>query len=678
MALWSVLCAMAAVGRAGAARVFKDRSYDEIMVEWKRLESTYPEYVQLFTAQDRWGLASPGTCGTTPCVQLIARITDESSLPDAARAEVFLGGALHGDERIGPNAVTELAGWLLEANAAGNAWASVLLRKRSLYVMPMTNAWGYSHNRRSEVNVDTNRDFPYFQPSTQCMKSITARALNELFREHLFQLAITFHGGMDAIVYEWGDTEHTGALETSPDDAGQHTLAFAMRDYAGQLDGAMFPAGPINSIVYPVDGGMEDWAYAGSWGTGKGACSATTFGGYPAERTTYDATNHLRMLNILIEAGPKHPPLAKYGSTTELLRSQGAGNGHISRNVRMALMVLDVVEPYVVWVDPPATLGCVPGRELPLAWEVGGAFTVDATQILSGAWGGGALCGGGDVAAAAAAGRGLGGCESARAGATLSADGSAIVTAAPTATLAVATKTALQQGGDKTRWTEPNWKQRDMGAGAGSEFVARFAACLPLPADGSAVFAVVRARVDQGWGRKLATPVHPDIAPQSHYVNARTNPKWRARVSPPPPPGQAAEVHTVAGRKDWLSAARRLGGSASLASPLAVVASRNIASAAAAVGAATEQAEGSTPPRGSLRAAHAGAGVTAMPSGAASSVSVASVVHAPLFALAIVVALLALCFCSLRKRFGRTVGGGERDGRARQTKAGRTPVVVRG
>ena len=266
---WSVAVAVLAAGAYGEdARAFKDRSYDEIMVEWKRLESTYPEYVQLFTAQDRWGLASPGTCGgAAPCVQLIARITEESSLPDAARAEVFLSGALHGDERIGPNAVTELAGWLLEANAAGNAWASVLLRKRALYVMPMTNAWGYSHNRRGEAGVDTNRDFPYFQPSTQCMRSITARALNELFREHLFQLAITFHGGMDAIVYEWGDTDHKGAKETSPDDAGQRTLAFAMRDYAGQFDGTMFPAGPINSIVYPVDGGMEDWAYAGSWGT---------------------------------------------------------------------------------------------------------------------------------------------------------------------------------------------------------------------------------------------------------------------------------------------------------------------------------------------------------------------------------------------------------------------------
>ena len=29
-----------------------------------------------------------------------------------------------------------------------------------------------------------------------------------------------------------------------------------------------YRAKPINSIVYPVYGGMEDWAYAAGWDTG--------------------------------------------------------------------------------------------------------------------------------------------------------------------------------------------------------------------------------------------------------------------------------------------------------------------------------------------------------------------------------------------------------------------------
>ena len=619
------------------SRPLRERSYAEMTAEWKRLEREYPQYVHLTTAQDRWGLASPGSCGPSgPCVQLIARVTEEATLlTDAARAEVFLSGALHGDERIGPNAVTELTGWILEQRAAGNEWATLLLRKRALYVMPMTNSWGYHHDRRTENGVDTNRDFPYFQKPAKCMVSITARALNELFREHVFQLAITFHGGMDAIVYEWGDTEHIGTKMTSPDDAGQHALAFAMRDYAGTFENTMFPAGPINSIVYPVNGGMEDWAYAGSWGSGKGACTPSSFGGYPAERTAYDATNSLRLLNILIEAGPKHPPHAKYGSTDELLRASGVGDGHIARSVRMSLMVLDAVEPYVVWVAPPASLACAAGEQ-PVAWEVGGAFTVDATQVLSGAWGSRTLCA---YAVEDAVAPTLRGCDLGSE-ATLAAGGAHIAVAGvPLA--AIDRTTAVQSGAKSTRWTASGWAQRDMGAAP--FFLPRFTACVPLPADGSAVFAVVRARVDQGWGKKLKTPVYPNIAPQSHYVNARTNLNWAATVSTPAKGNAPAEVHRIVGRLDWLSNARRFGSVAAAAklSPSPLPALRATRSRAAEPSFGTARA--ASPPRDD---------------GMSPLVAVKPFRVLPtLLAVCVVLGLGALCFFSLRRRVQRKVGG---------------------
>ena len=34
--------------------------------------------------------------------------------------------------------------------------------------------------------------------------SVRDRVVNELFRRHVFQVGITFHGGMEAIAYEWG------------------------------------------------------------------------------------------------------------------------------------------------------------------------------------------------------------------------------------------------------------------------------------------------------------------------------------------------------------------------------------------------------------------------------------------------------------------------------------------
>ena len=34
------------------------------------------------------------------------------------------------------------------------------------------------------------------------------RVVNEVWREHVFQLAVTFHGGMVGMAYEWGTLDH--------------------------------------------------------------------------------------------------------------------------------------------------------------------------------------------------------------------------------------------------------------------------------------------------------------------------------------------------------------------------------------------------------------------------------------------------------------------------------------
>lgn len=48
-----------------------------------------------------------------------------------------------------------------------------------------------------------------------------------MWRTHLFQLALTFHGGMEAITYEWGSPNHDGGnnQDVSPDDTAQAQMA---------------------------------------------------------------------------------------------------------------------------------------------------------------------------------------------------------------------------------------------------------------------------------------------------------------------------------------------------------------------------------------------------------------------------------------------------------------------
>ncbi|KUG00023.1 Tetratricopeptide repeat protein 38 [Phytophthora nicotianae] len=102
------------------------------------------------------------------------------------------------------------------------------------------------------------------------METTAARALNELWRDHLFQLGITFHAGRECITYEWGAKNHvkeSGKSDKSPDNLSQQQLSRVMSRFGGKFEDSAqyYPDGTMNDVVYAVDGGMEDWGYAASW-----------------------------------------------------------------------------------------------------------------------------------------------------------------------------------------------------------------------------------------------------------------------------------------------------------------------------------------------------------------------------------------------------------------------------
>ena len=79
-------------------------------------------------------------------------------------------------------------------------WLGRLVKTRLVYAAPATNPWGFAHRSRSEVRVDPNRDFAIDTRPDACAASATGRVVNEVFRRHVFQIGVTFHGGMEAIV----------------------------------------------------------------------------------------------------------------------------------------------------------------------------------------------------------------------------------------------------------------------------------------------------------------------------------------------------------------------------------------------------------------------------------------------------------------------------------------------
>lgn len=400
-----VLAALRAVSASSPAAVpITYPSYPQVLQRLRALASAAPQLVELWNAQERFGVPSPGSCGEEECKHWFVTLSNRTSttaqsLPSAAagsslswlidtpisrRPHVFLSGNLHGDEVVGPVTILHLLEDLVAARLRGdNPWLNHLVDSRVLVAIPVTNPLGFASRVRAENDMDPNRDFPFMTGGANCMRTTVARAVNEAFRAHLFPLAITFHGGMQSITYEWGAPNHYDSGSKSPDDSSQRAVGLVMAEAAGAFQGSRYPVGRTNAIVYPVTGGMEDWAYAGSWEPDAAArtpCSPTTYGGYPPDRTTY-GPSELRALNMLVETADLKRPLesslgmhgspadaatwalpsdsssggsggavdlsASLGTLAGVLAVEGPGDGHVPRNMRLILSALDMALPYL-------------------------------------------------------------------------------------------------------------------------------------------------------------------------------------------------------------------------------------------------------------------------------------------------------------------------------------------
>jgi len=108
----------------------------------------------------------------------------------------------------------------------------------------------------------------------------------KLFSENPFALAITFHAGEHSITHPWGAGNHLvdrksgerlpdehgyneeAASSESPDEISFEKVVNVLKNTASfstTKDLPVYITGPISSVVYAVEGGMEDWGYAAGW-----------------------------------------------------------------------------------------------------------------------------------------------------------------------------------------------------------------------------------------------------------------------------------------------------------------------------------------------------------------------------------------------------------------------------
>jgi Zinc carboxypeptidase len=534
-------------------------------------QSTYPNLIKVTTSQKEYGLMAayqnaktdcPYDINVTGCLNYFAIIHDNIVHPIGSTSykslpTILWSGELHGDERVGPTAVIEATRILLHAATCESytnrqstqavscrkllkskygitddkrMWLARLVTTRRIIVIPTANAVGYYRNDRYESGIDMNRDFPYdIRKPALCMQTIGARTLNELFRSYIVQLALTYHGGTECIAYEWGATSWIGYA--SPDDISQNRISYALRQYAGKFRvTGYYPIGPSNELVYDIRGGMEDWAYAGSWDPRRVIqCNPSTWGGYSRDKTIYDEAD-LRVFNILVETSfLKNPLRIQLGTDNNVLSPTSRGNGHVPRNIRVSLLTADLVEPYVtirsinskkrerdlIPLQSRNGLSCrtkssnivdvslSTTKFVKVQWIVGGGLSVNSTKMWHAKWD--------DVP-------------------------SLYCLTQPPATI-----TNQMKAGTMIGSTAGNG--RYTASGKPTVFQASFDITASGYSVGDEIVILISTTVDQKWKQGVAS-MGPNISPQSHIVNARTNTSWYYSNS---------NDYRVQGRVQWFS-----------------------------------------------------------------------------------------------------------------------------
>lgn len=293
----------------------------------------------------------------------------------------------------------------------------------------------------------------------------------------------------------------------------------------------------MNDLVYPVNGGMEDWAYAGSWDPNLVTpCDPITYDGYPKSQTIYDNST-LRVFNMLVEtSNHKTPYQYELGTSLDIMTISPTGNGHVARNIRLALLAVEFVQPYVVIesvngialsddIIPSVVRGgtlcqttkvmAVPRDHttVTVQWVVGGAVVVDQTSLHYTKW---------DTKVEA-----LLDCEE-------QPDLTQLLPLLTTATMTSSNSGTTKFGSDNAKLEATLF--------SATIDVSKFAV-------GDQIVVVAMARVDQNWGKSTDhitnRDVGPKLGPQSHVVNARTNPDWYHSTK------DGSKV--IQGRLDWIS-----------------------------------------------------------------------------------------------------------------------------
>jgi hypothetical protein len=201
------------------------------------------------------------------------KLTDNPDVQED-EPEVFIQGAMHGNEPVGQSNVMYFIDYLL-SNQTLPAVAN-LINNFELWFVPQMNPDGFALNRRGNANnVDLNRNFPegsvtnigtiFDGPAASTSgRAVETVALMNFNRANSFTLGANMHSGEVVVNYPF-DTNSNGIPDyaATPDDALYISIAKEYsRTNLPMWNSTSFPNGITNGDAwYEVAGGIQDWTY---------------------------------------------------------------------------------------------------------------------------------------------------------------------------------------------------------------------------------------------------------------------------------------------------------------------------------------------------------------------------------------------------------------------------------
>ncbi|POM82313.1 Zinc carboxypeptidase family protein [Cryptosporidium meleagridis] len=332
--------------------IFKYKSYIQHLNLLQELEIKCSNIMKIYKYDSQKGLH----CGESKCQYLHIKLGISNVNYDVPNI-LFISG-IHGDEKLGVEIATEFVSSICDQYINhNNIGIKYLLTTRNIWIIPIANPWGFYHNKRTEEEIDVNRDFPS-KSGENCLQSESSKMIYNLFNLKSFVFVAALHGGLRSISYGNGYfddiDENNKIFEFIAKDLQASAGKILNNSDIHKLSYFYDQIGNIAKTVYPVKGGFEDWSLYGY--------NATHIFCSDFIQKSHSA-NKGGSLTFLIETDhQKIPDQDTLGSKHDLfslidLDKLPIQPSHITRNIRMLLKLTEYTYPDIIFFNkPPSTV----------------------------------------------------------------------------------------------------------------------------------------------------------------------------------------------------------------------------------------------------------------------------------------------------------------------------------